>query len=56
MNDNWVIEIKGPNGIKQVELTNERVTAHKSHSRVIDYTKAAWLAFIKLMEDEHGGN
>lgn len=50
-NTNWVVEVKGPKGVKQVELTDGLVQAYRAGTkgyRSKDYAVAAWLAFLEI--------
>lgn len=38
---NWVVEVKGPDGVRQIELSDEDVSAYFG---INNYASAAWLA------------
>lgn len=49
----WVIEIKGPDGVKQVEISDEKVKLyHRGLYEYSEYAVAAFLASIGLMTNE----
>jgi hypothetical protein len=44
----WVVEVKGPNGVRQIELTDEAV---KGYVGTNAYASAAWLAGWAIQKD-----
>jgi len=48
--DTWVVEVKGPHGVKQVEIPDSQVQLMNpdAHDGRGEYATAAWLAYTDL--------
>jgi len=46
--DTWVIDIRGPQGVKHVEISNELVTNYPHRGSTTEYSVALWLAFLEI--------